>query len=158
MKNKRIITTVFCLISCCMLLLASCKKYVSSTYLSLENNSWYIDDTLHYAFDIDDLNNTYTLKYNVRINEDYRYRNLFLFTTTTLPDNTLQNDTLQFILSDEHGNSYGRGLSGQKEIVFTIDNTCTFSQKGAYNIDIQHGMRDNPLEGIKKLGLVIEKN
>ena len=149
---------VFPIIFLSSMFLISCRQYVSDKYYYFDNNGWTIDDTLRYDFRVNDLNSHYTMKINIKVNDDYKYRNLYFFTKTIMPDNTIKIDTLQFIVNSIDGKSYGHGLSANKELEFILNNSLKFNQSGKYLMEIQHGMRDNPLTGVHCVGFIITKN
>ncbi len=155
MKIKKLILTSAVMMT--IMLFTSCKHYVCDKYYNFEKG-WPIEDTLQYSFNIDDTEGSYKVKFNLRVSDEYKYRNMFLFTKTIFPDNAQKIDTLQFILSDEEGNSYGKGISANKELEFVIDDAARFVQRGHYSFEVLQGMRDNPLEGVNSLGFVIIQN
>ena len=155
MKIKKLILSSVVMMT--VMLFTSCKHYVCDKYYYFEEG-WIIEDTLWYNFDIDDTDARYKVKFNLRVSDEYKYRNMFLFTKTIFPDNVQKIDTLQFILSDEEGNSYGKGMSVNKELEFVIDEAAQFVQHGHYSLEVLQGMRDNPLEGVNSLGFVITQN
>ncbi len=149
---------ILLLLTLLLTLATSCKNYVSDTYYHFDESRWQMYDTLYFDFRIDDTFADYTVKFNIRANDEYRYRNMYLFTSTIFPNDVVKIDTLQFILSDETGKSYGKHISGTNELEFLMNPNMKFTQQGLYKFNVEHGMRDYWLEGIESIGFVITKN
>ncbi|MDD2204575.1 MAG: gliding motility lipoprotein GldH [Bacteroidales bacterium] len=156
MKQRIIIFLINILI---LMSLASCRKhYVYNHYESLPDKEWRIEDTLSYNFYIDDTINPHSLSLNIRYNNDYPYRNLYIFAQTIYPDMSSDNDTLQLYLSASDGSLYGKGIGDIKEIQFILNDNIIFADTGIYSLNMIHGMRDDNLSGIDKIGFVVTKS
>lgn len=96
----------------------------------------------------------------LRHNGDYPYRNLFLFMEMTMPDNSVQTDTIECLLADRMGHWLGNG-SG---FVFSnsIDHNILFSYNealpmaGKYKVRFEQAMRVEELVGVMDIGLAIQ--
>ncbi len=67
-------------------------------------------------------------------------------------------DTLEYNLADAKGRWIGKGLSDIKNIKLGYKKAVRFSQNGKYMFYVTHGMRENELEGIIDVGIIIEKS
>ena len=156
MKYRKILT--FLIVVSSVILCMSCKHYISDKYYCFDDYVWNVKDTLNYEFYVMDTSEDYTVKFNLRVDDSYRYRNMYMFTKTIFPDESEKIDTLQFLICDEYGNVYGKSLSGNNELEFVIDPKARFEQQGNYLFQVEHGMRDVNLEGVECVGFMILKN
>lgn len=124
---------------------------------SIAGSNWQIKDFKKFDVEINDTLNLYKFYINVRNTGDYKYSNLFLFITTSLPDHFIVRDTAQLILADHDGRWLGTGTSNFKDNRLLLKKGIRFHQKGIYSFTIEHGMRDKILEGISDIGIRIEK-
>ncbi|MDD4141786.1 MAG: gliding motility lipoprotein GldH [Bacteroidales bacterium] len=138
---------------------AACNKgYVYDHYADIsQDKGWEIHDTLVYDFEISDIMSPYTIQINIGYDNAYKYRNLFLFVDTRYPDSTTFRDTLQFMLSSPSGRLLGNGLSSVKEVRYVSAVPTVFKEAGNYSFRIIHGMRDEYIYGIDRVGVVIYK-
>ncbi|MDR2084419.1 MAG: gliding motility lipoprotein GldH [Bacteroidales bacterium] len=154
MKNSKIYIFIFLIAIC----LSACnKKYVTDKYYSIPKEGWSYFDTLDYQFSIDDTDAIYSVFLNVIHNDDYKYRNLFLFMHRLNPDSSLFCDTVQLILSTPEGTLLGKGIGETKEAKFLLGNNIKFPEQGNYSLQLIHGMRDEYIFGIEKVGFIISK-
>jgi len=87
---------------------------------------------------------------------DYPYQNLFLIIESQYNNKTLRKDTLEYLITNKYGQWLGNGLGKIKNNHFIVDENMIFEQAGEYGFVIHHGMRENPLRGVNKVGLKIE--
>ncbi|MDL2238842.1 gliding motility lipoprotein GldH [Bacteroidales bacterium OttesenSCG-928-K22] len=155
MINRKIIFVITLFLVLCF---GACnKKYVTNNYCEIPKEGWSYSDTLNYQFKIDDVNTKHSIFLNIIHNNDYKYRNLYLFTQLYDPDSVLTCDTIQFLLTDPSGQLLGRGIGETKEAKFILADNINFSKQGDYSLRIIQGMRDDYLFGIEKIGFVISK-
>lgn len=140
-----------------LLLLSSCG--MSSLYdenINLDNAKWFKDEAARFEVDINDTISNFDFYINLRNNTDYRYSNLYLFITTTFPNNNITRDTIECILADDTGRWLGKGWGNVKENDILLKSGLRFPLSGKYEFIIQHAMRKDTLSGIQNVGLRIE--
>jgi gliding motility-associated lipoprotein GldH len=148
---------------CCVLFTfinISCdKQEIYYRFHELKNGEWAQNDTL--VFEIDstlfELNKPYNLTIEVANNVNYPYRNIWFFVQSNIERDTIYTDTFkEFLLADEFGKWKGSGFGSlfQSSLPFA---EVTFREKRNYRIKLEHGMRDQPLAGIEKVGIRITK-
>jgi len=145
--------TIFVLL--CLLVACSNKTFYQKMY-HLPNETWHIDNTLAYEFDILDAEQYYNFFIDVRNTTDYPYQNLYLFFTTQFPDSTAFTDTLNCILSDAYGRWTGSGSGRMKQNRFVLKSKVRFPQTGTYLFLAQQAMRDDDLKGIANFGITLQ--
>lgn len=161
--NKAILSLKYISIfSLFVLLLAgtySCRpNEVYSKYGEIKDLKWYKADTLF--FDIDstvfEIGKPYTITINLSHNADYPYRNIWFFVYDDIENTSFEYIQKQFYIADEFGKWYGAGFGALYQIEILYKGAVVFCEKRNYRLKILHGMRDEPLEGIEKVGIKIE--
>lgn len=154
-----------CTLFVCIVLLAlfsfSCQHdEIYYHFKELRNAEWATNDTL--VFNIDstafEVNRPYDISLEVTSNITYPYRNIWFFIQHDIANDSVYTDlSREYFLSDELGRSYGAGFGSLHQISFPFDKGIIFKEKRNYQIKIEHGMRDNLLIGIEKVGIRITK-
>jgi len=130
---------------------------VYDKHQSIDKEGWGLDQEVRFYMDIDDTLVPYDFYIDVRNTKDYAYSNLFLFVTTTFPDKVIRRDTLECPLADQYGRWYGRQTSRHVDGRYLLHNHVIFPLKGTYTFQVTQAMRDTVLNGIKDIGLHVEK-
>ena len=126
------------------------------------NSKWATTDRAVMEFNIDDTISQHNFYLNVRNTESYPYRNLYVFVKTTFPNGKFSKDTVGVILADATGKWLGSGngyLSSSQHLSNTImyKYNKRFPLSGEYKVEIEQAMRVDTLEGIRNVGLKIER-
>jgi len=136
-------------------LTSSCEKKHVSIY-DFDYNKWGKVDTVDFVFDVNDTIKTYELSFFFRNNLNYTYRNLFLLIELSYDDKIIQSDTVEYRIADKYGQWLGRGLGNVKDNYLMFNENARFSKEGMYKIRVRHGMRQDSLIGVNKLGFQIK--
>lgn len=135
---------------------ASCRRGVFyDEILPLKNETWTLDDTLRFSFDIADTMQYYTFYMDIRNSIDYETQNLYLFLDTEDPRGNTSRDTLEFLLADAHGNWVGNGTGRLKDYQYLFYPKVRFPYSGTYKFSFVQAMRTEKLEGIANFGMTI---
>lgn len=149
MRNVRLIIVL----SSLLLTLAACdRSTVYSDFRTVPLTRWYADSALTYTFDIADTTATYQMQISIRHTQQYPYQNMWLFVS-----DSLRHDTIEFYLANRRGEWLGSGQNGLIEMPVLFEENRHFTA-GTQTITIQHGMRDEPLQGVSDVGLIIKRN
>lgn len=137
--------------------LASCKKGIVYTSSFSLNNHWEKDSI--YTFEINKSlqNKSQNIYFLLRNNEQYRYSNIYFFTTFENPKGIKEKDTLQYRLAAPDGHWLGKGIGSVKENLLLYRENENFPDSGTYKINIQQGMRVDTLRGLENIGIIIQK-
>lgn len=141
-------------------IIASCNSAIFyDEHKTIVDNVWNIDNKLVFNVDVDeeDLSNAYNFFIDLRNTKNYPYSNAFLFIKTIFPDGRFALDTMECPLTEPSGKWYGRVSNNHIDNRFYLRKSTIFPQKGIYQFEIFHGMRDTNIIGIKNIGLRIEK-
>ncbi|MFL2566649.1 MAG: gliding motility lipoprotein GldH [Schleiferiaceae bacterium] len=138
------------------LLLFSCgNPPVVQTLISNVDEVWWQDSALSVDISIVDTSAVYRVSFRLRHTSEYPYSNLFLFRDVLSETQTEYQDTVEIRLVNS-GSWVGKGIGPLKTINLPYhQNGVKFPRPGNYRFVFYHGMRDEPLKGIKDLALVI---
>ena len=145
------------------LVIFSCDSNVEFLKYNSVNGVWHKDALQEFSFELNETNE-YNTFVNLRINEEYKFSNIFLITTLKDSLNILSKDTLQFKLADKSGKFVG------KKRINLVDNKLLHKKQlklegnKKYFLSIEHAMRvinkvgglEN-LQGVTDIGYKIEK-
>ncbi len=121
------------------------------------DNSWQVKDQKLYWLEVQNPQLAYRIYINLRITNDYKYSNLFINLKTHGPNKEFITKRLEFKLADSEGDWLGNGSGNIFTYRIPITDTYKFAKKGAYKVEIEQDMRDNPLIGVVDIGLRIEE-
>jgi gliding motility-associated lipoprotein GldH len=125
--------------------------------VAMPAKTWKLTDVPVFSIPITDTLVSNSINFVIRTGTSYPFRNIFLFVSTSSPDGNSRTDTLQYYLADETGKWLGKGFGDIHELKLPFRSNVFFPQKGTYQIKVQHGMRDEDLEGVYDFGLKIER-
>lgn len=139
---------------------ACSKNEVFYEFSTVKNEKWSKNDTLFFQIDSGLIQPE--VKYNISIelanSANYPYQNIWLYVSDNIRDTLFENRGKQYLLADDFGKWHGSGWGAVYQISLEYEKDIIFPQDRAYCIKIVHGMRDEPLEGIEKVGIKIEKS
>lgn len=138
--------------------IVSCdRKRVFESYIKLDKKGWNKDSVVVFHIQLKDTTRNHNLYVNIRNKGTYPYSNLWLFLTIGSPDGTMRTDTVEFSLAEPSGRWKGSGIGGLHDNQILYKSSVYFPRKGQYIFKIKQGMRDNVLQGIRDIGIRIEK-
>lgn len=153
----RLIKPGIVLIIITLCLFACDRNRLFEDYYTTGSTGWNKDSVACFLFDIDNQAQSYNLLINTRNLESYPFNNLWLFVDVIAPDSTILRDTVECQLAFPNGKWMGKGTSGIYENKFSYRKNIFFPVKGAYQINIKQGMRDDELKGLNDIGIRVEK-
>ena len=140
------------------IIISSCgNPGVLDKYQRIPGAGWKKEEPVVIEGNLPDKNALYNIYLQVRNTTDYNYSNLYLFISTTLPDNTETRDTVECYLASPDGKWIGSGFGKIKESRWLMKKGMMISKPGLYKFSIEQAMRVDILEGISDIGLKIEK-
>lgn len=139
---------------------ASCvqRNMVCYTYSKVSDCGW---DTCSYVsiyFNTDDtILSDLDVSLELRSTADYSYANLWLEVLTNIRDTTsFDADTVQLRIADDNGARLGTFTTGLYTQSFHYKKYNSVAP-GRYNIRIRHLMTASPLQGIRDVGIKVER-
>jgi len=121
----------------------------------IPESGWQISNRIGFDVEITDTLSAFDIFFTLRNNNDYPFRNLYLFITVVSPEGYAIKDTLEYQLSDEKGNWFGSGLGDIHDLTVPFKRDVLFPESGSYRFIIEHGMREEELKGIIDIGIRI---
>ena len=118
--------------------------------------AWDYKAPLQFDVNIPDTNKYCNVFVNARINGNYKYSNLFMWVTETLPDKSTSKERVEFILSDERGQWLGKGLGNLYAYQLQFKPRIKFKQPGIHIFTLEQNMRDDILLNIQSAGIRVE--
>ncbi len=132
------------------ILIVSCADSYYNETKNLENG-WKKNQLQKFEFNTKESDAYFDVNLIVRNNNNYAYRNLWLFATLDG-----KKDTLQYLLADKEGNWLGNGALKTKEIYFNLYQDRIL-KKGNHTLILQHAMRVDTLKGLVDITVEIVK-
>ena len=151
---------VLCGILLAMITISCNKREIYYRFHELKDTEWAQSDKL--TFDIDstvfELNVPYTMSFEVTNNVNYPYQNIWFFVQTDIyNDSVFTKREKEYLLADKFGKWTGSGFGTLYQSSFVFDDNIIFKEKRNYQIVVGHGMRDQQLKGIEKIGVRIAR-
>ncbi|MGD0712211.1 MAG: gliding motility lipoprotein GldH [Bacteroidales bacterium] len=147
-----------------LLLLVTCiafyscdPKRIYDKFKDIKNGTWDRTETIKFEVTIDDTLSYNNIFINIRNSGSYKFSNLYLFLNTVYPNRKISLDTVDCLLADNKGKWLGKGLGDLKDCKYLLKKGVRFHKKGIYTFEFEQAMRVEKLEGIKSIGIRIEK-
>lgn len=139
--------------------LSACDKTrVYDRYKEIPDSNWHKDSIVVFKVPVDDTLQNHNLLIQIRNETSYRFSNLWLFIKITQPDGETVKDTFEVLLAQPSGQWLGDGFGGLKTRRIIYRRDVYFTAPGIYSVALQHGMREENLEGIHDVGFRVEKS
>lgn len=124
-------------------------------YAEMKGGQWKQNDTLFFTIDSTDIEVgiSYDLSLEVTNNISYPYSNIWFFVQSDFQNDSIFAHTAkEYQLADEYGKWEGSGFGSLYQLSCPFERVI-FKERRNYHIKIEHGMRDEPLIGIEKVGV-----
>ena len=128
------------------------------------NKNWVRSDTLKFQFLQPDTFQLYNLYFNIRVDQEYAFSNLYLISKIKFPHGKIVQDTLEYRMAQPGGELLGVGGTGIKESKLWYKQGVTFPEEGSYKVSVRQAMRKrgekkalDTLGGVIDFGLIINK-
>ncbi|HTX87746.1 MAG TPA: gliding motility lipoprotein GldH [Bacteroidales bacterium] len=142
----------------CSLITGSCdSRRFFEENKSIAGGVWNTRDKLLFEVNIRDTVSLFNIFLNVRNSGDYPYSNLYFFIHTRFPAGKVTGDTMECQLADYDGKWLGSGIGSVKFNRFLFQQGVRFRHPGTYVFEVEQAMREDPLKGIRDVGIRIEK-
>lgn len=124
-----------------------------------ESKFWASDSVSTFTFNIEDVNQDYSLLMNIRNTNTYAYHNLYVqYTLEDTVGNILKKELVSNNLFHEKtGKPLGSGLGDIFSHQFALIEGYTFENPSVYKVTLQQFMRQDSLQGILSAGIRIEE-
>jgi gliding motility-associated lipoprotein GldH len=140
-----------------MYALNSCNsKVVFEDQKDINNAIWNYSDSLQYTFEIKDTSKRYDMYLRFDYSDAFAFQNVYLQLHTSFPNAKKLHKILSIDLFDATGKVLGKGADKDCKMQVMLQENTWFNQSGSYSLTIHQNMRVDNLEGISKVGLVLE--
>jgi gliding motility-associated lipoprotein GldH len=129
---------------------------VYSRFHSFAGAEWEQADAVDFEVPVRDAALRYRVMIQVRNNNRYPFRNLWLFVDCRTPDGSVRCDTVCADLADAYGKWYGTGI-GLYNYSFPYQAHVVYPDTGVYRYTIRHAMRMDTLRGVADVGVRVER-
>ena len=140
----------------CLALFSCDADKIYENNVAVPTTGWRGAEPARFEVDITDTESPCNIYINVRNNQNYKYRNLWLFFEIHSPSGAVERDTIEIILADHRGKWLGHGLGSKFDSRIFLRRNMRFAVAGKYIFNYEQAMRDEPLTGIDDIGLRIE--
>ncbi|MBX2817058.1 MAG: gliding motility lipoprotein GldH [Saprospiraceae bacterium] len=138
--------------------LVSCQEapFFSQEHV-LNEAGWNHEEPVTFTFAVVDTSLRYDLFLDIDHSEEYAYENVYAKTITTYPDGEEKEQMLPINLANKAGQWYGKCLGASCKARVALQENAFFDQLGSHSIAFEQFTRNNPLEGLVSLRLVVEQ-
>ncbi|TRZ82974.1 MAG: gliding motility lipoprotein GldH [Sediminibacterium sp.] len=121
------------------------------------NHNWPAKQATKYQFNVTDTAANYKIFFVIRHHNAYHYKNIWLDLTIKSPTNVITKQVLNLNLADDAKGWLGSGMDDIYDQRIPMTLAPIHLNKGMNEINIQHTMREDPLENILSTGIRVEK-
>jgi len=130
------------------------EQIVQSSFIDLPGHRWPADSVLRFDHVHEGGTEHLQLVMDLRHDIFYPYSNLYLFRSIEQDGEIAFQDTVEVRIADPYGNWNGTGSGKIRTLEFPFrKQTLKLTQEAEYSFLFRHGMRDDPLKGMRSLGL-----
>jgi gliding motility-associated lipoprotein GldH len=141
-------------------LVISCWAFgCSGNYLETEREfsggCWQMADSLVLDFESKDTSKVFTMAFDLTLNDDYPFNNIFLNAGLTSPSGERSVIPTDFTLSDPTGKWLADPKGDLVPFHLLVSDGLRFNQQGKYRLTLYHFMRDPELCGVQSAAIVL---
>lgn len=140
-----------------VLLLGCSKNVVYKQQVTFPQGVWTYDSLVEYEFSIEDTVSIYNISLNVEHTIDYAYQNLYVKIYTQFPNQQNKEDVLSLELANKNGLWNGSCGNSKCALSIPLQEKTYFQEPGVYAISLEQYMREESIEGIQSMELIISK-
>lgn len=141
-----------------LLALQACSSQdVFNSYEPISDHIWQVDSAQSFEFEIADTTHYYDLSFLLRIDDSYRYSNLYIQYTMSGPSGGSRTKQKNITLADKSGKWLGSGYSNIFSYDVPLMQEIKFSAVGTYSVKLKQHMREESLHGVHDIGLKVTK-
>lgn len=155
-KSRFFVTgLLFILVTACF----SCRHdEVYYRFSEMRDSRWFSADTLFFHVDssLVHAGTFYHVSLEITHNAGYPYCNLWFYMQDDMEEaGKFSASSRQYMLADSFGKWYGSGFGALYQLSLAYKDSVCFNAPHDFCIKVVHGMRDEPLQGIEKVGVKI---
>mgnify|MGYP006092300485 CR=1 FL=1 len=127
------------------------------------SNGWKTNEVVEFDFKAQDHSSNKNLYLTLRHNKNYAFANIFLITTIKFENDSIQTDTLEYVLSQKNGKWLGEKKLSIVEHTLVYKKNLKLVKDSTYTVTVSNSMRlineispIQNLENVLDLGLLME--
>lgn len=132
-------------------------SYLFEEKKDIPNGQWANRDTLDFKFNVTDITAIYNILVDFAYADSFPNQNIYVKFYTRFPDGKRLSKPLSFDFFDPIGNPSGKCSGGVCSAQIAIQQNAFFEKAGEYTITLEQFGRQDPMPGIKSVGLSVEK-
>ncbi len=135
-----------------LMVIACDHSTVFSEYNATTNGYWSKDQSFKFTFSHSDTISGQHMFINIRNDDTFPYRNLFIIAELNFPNGETIKDTLEYEMALPDGQWLGKGYGNIKENKLWYRENIVLGTVGVYTVELSHAMRKNgEINGIENL-------
>lgn len=154
LQSKHILMVL--LLGSLMTATTGCKRNLVDFSMETPKRQWFYRNHVVTKFEIIDHTKAYNIYFKLRHTGDYRYANIFVL-VHFIDGNQKVTKRYQYKLAENDGKWLGSGSGNIFNYTLPMLTNYRFAHNGKYSIDIEQNMRDNPLQEITDVGILVEE-
>ncbi len=143
-----------------LVLFAGCQrqKTILDSTQTINSDKWYADSVATFKITISDTTQPYDIYIKTSNSNLYNFQNIYMFVSIQFPHNVERVDTIDCYMANDKGKWFGKKNDDYYDQKLLYRRKIIFPFPGDYQFVITQAMRQEPLEGIHAIGLVIEES
>jgi gliding motility-associated lipoprotein GldH len=127
-----------------------------SGHSALPSTGWKASESASFEWHVQDTVAQHDFFIDLRHDQTFPHSNIYLFVDFTFPNGKSLRDTVSCNLADDRGQWLGTGWGNLVDHRIGFKRNTAFPIPGDYSIEIAHGMRIDPLPGMRDVGFRLE--
>jgi gliding motility-associated lipoprotein GldH len=123
----------------------------------IKGGQWSYRDTVDFSFVIQDTSVLYNLYVDITHADTFPNQNIYVKLYTKFPDGKRLSKTCSFDFFDAQGHLNGTSSGHSCRLHALLQANAFFKDPGTYAITLEQFMRRDPVGGVNKVGLSVEK-
>ncbi len=148
--NKMLLFLAFCS-------LTACQSYYYDETKELKAAVWTYQNPINFDFKIEDTTTVYNIYLEVEHSAEFPNQNIYAKVHVRFPDGKDRQQQVSLELADGRGEWLGKCSAKTCTRRLAFMPNAVFDQAGAYSMKFEQYTRNESVEGIKSLRLIVEK-
>src|SRR5690554_588075 len=151
----RLVITIIVSVSALSLFTSCNQNELYFDYIKIDKGDWHSDLKAEFTIDTIEFEQigNYNLFIEITTTALYPYSDINLRIDHNLNDTIFSSDSIRFRLSDDYGKWLGTGVGSLRQLSLLYKSNVYLDTIRSYNVRVMHLMSDEPLNGVKKIGL-----
>ncbi|WP_173021470.1 gliding motility lipoprotein GldH [Lewinella sp. W8] len=140
----------------CLLLTGCGPEILFERTQELPTGGWAYQDSVAFEFSVPDTVRKYDLLLNVTHDQSFPYQNFYVNIHTDFPNGRRTTQRVSLQLAGDFGAWLGDCGGTSCDLQIPVLSNARFAQSGTFGVVVEQYSRDEPLVGVRELGLRVE--